>query len=543
MTLVVALGLLSSKALIVNEELLKKILTGIAGIDLNPLSVLSARANFLIQVLNLLEGSDLQIRIPIIQGDAILDDIGLAKVDYIVGNPPWISWDLLPREYREETRSLWEYHGLFSLDGRRALYGGSKKDISMLFTYATTEKFLKNNGILAFLMTQTIFKTKGAGDGFRRFQLGSKTPLKVLKVHDLSRINPFQDASSTTSIMFLQKGVSTAYPVPFYRWTTNKGKNSMIRLAATPVDPNSVTSPWLTLAENRLGLKELFGNSIYDAREGVNTGGANGVYWFRILEKTSHAKIRIENDPALGKIPVERVRAQIETKNVFPLIKSKNVKKWALTSSDLYVLVCQDPETRRGFPLVTFQKSSPLQYAYLKRFQERLENRALYKKFFAKINAPFYSMYNVQKETFSPYKVAWSRMSKNLEAALIKPVNDKFLGEIIPIPQETISYVPFNDLEEAFYFCAMINSELSNEFVRAYSVTGGKGFASTHVLQYLKIPKFAPENEIHVELAKQARLLTENESSLKKDDNIEMEKEITRLSARAYKVPELNLSR
>jgi len=114
------------------DETLQRVTGSIVGIDLDPLAVLAARANYLLAVSDLLrEGeapaepvgvenpndgsgsagaSPSQTAIPIYQGDSILDSFDdLEPFDTIVGNPPWIGWESLSEEYRRATRPLWEY--------------------------------------------------------------------------------------------------------------------------------------------------------------------------------------------------------------------------------------------------------------------------------------------------------------------------------------------------------------------------------------------------------------------------------------------------
>ena len=95
-------------------------------------------------------------------------------VRLVVGNPPWIAWDNLPGDYREATKPLWQRYGLFSLSGNDARHGGGKKDLSMLVLYAAADRYLHDGGRLGMVITQTLFQSKGAGDGFRRFQLGRR---------------------------------------------------------------------------------------------------------------------------------------------------------------------------------------------------------------------------------------------------------------------------------------------------------------------------------------------------------------------------------
>src|SRR5256885_13303657 len=41
----------------------------------------------------------------------------VGKVDYVAGNPPWVNWESLPKDYRDRMKSVWQRYGLFSLSG------------------------------------------------------------------------------------------------------------------------------------------------------------------------------------------------------------------------------------------------------------------------------------------------------------------------------------------------------------------------------------------------------------------------------------------
>ena len=76
----------------------------------------------------------------------------------------------------------------------------------MLMLYAAADLYLKAAGRLGFVITQTAFQTRGAGDGFRRFRIGADgCPLRVLRVDDLAQFQPFEDASNWTSVIILEK--------------------------------------------------------------------------------------------------------------------------------------------------------------------------------------------------------------------------------------------------------------------------------------------------------------------------------------------------
>ncbi len=237
----------------------------IVGFDLNPLAVLTARANYLLAVADLLPRLG-RVEIPVYLHDSIQDrgEGAVALFDYVVGNPPWIAWDNLSDEDRRATKPLWERYGLFSLSGSQARHGGGKKDLSMLMLYAVADRYLKPGGRLGMVVTQTVFQTL-AGDGFRRFRLGRDgPPLRVLRVDDLTALRPFGDAANWTSTIVLEKGTATEYPVPYFQWTEEKGGRRKAGTAAQrwsgerrfrqeacvelrPIDPRKPTSPWLVL--------------------------------------------------------------------------------------------------------------------------------------------------------------------------------------------------------------------------------------------------------------------------------------------------------
>jgi methylase of polypeptide subunit release factors len=77
------------------------------------------------------------------------------EFDYVAGNPPWINWESLPEEYRKSSKEVWISYGLFPHSGMDVILGKGKKDISMLLTYVAADKYLKKNGKLGFLITQS----------------------------------------------------------------------------------------------------------------------------------------------------------------------------------------------------------------------------------------------------------------------------------------------------------------------------------------------------------------------------------------------------
>src|ERR1035437_7957361 len=65
----------------------------------------------------------------------------VGTMDYVAGNPPWVNWESLPKDYRDGMKPLWQRYGLFTLSGSAGRLGGGKKDLSMLFVYAAVDHY------------------------------------------------------------------------------------------------------------------------------------------------------------------------------------------------------------------------------------------------------------------------------------------------------------------------------------------------------------------------------------------------------------------
>jgi hypothetical protein len=209
----------------------------------------------------------------------------IKRVDYVVGNPPWVNWESLPGDYRDDMKPLWQQYNLFTLSGTAGRLGGGKKDLSMLFVYSSVDNYLVDGGRLGFVITQTVFKTQGAGDGFRRFQFSKYNQdnkpftiiIKPLVVNDLSNSQVFEGATNRTAIFLCEKAKNYfVYPVPYVVWRgpARIGQDETLEqvlaqttrhtLGAIPVEPYKKTSPWLTAPNVALVLQSHLARRSHD---------------------------------------------------------------------------------------------------------------------------------------------------------------------------------------------------------------------------------------------------------------------------------------
>jgi ribosomal protein S15P/S13E/SAM-dependent methyltransferase len=480
------------------------------------------------------------------------------KFDYVAGNPPWVNWESLSDEYREATLKLWGKYGLFSLKGHAARLGGGKKDFAMLFTYAGMDSYLKNGGRLGFVITQTVFKTRGAGDGFRRFQLGKGLPLKVVVADDMIELKPFEGAANRTATVVLEKGQPTNYPVDYWVWRRNNGTipydatldealplTRQLRLAAQPVEPAKLTSPWLTAPSAvMVAAQKAGGKSAYKGWEGSNTGGLNGAYWVRIVETRPDGLFIVENLGGIGKIKVPTRPHPLEPDLLYPLLRGRDVDRWRAKPS-AYLILGQDPKARTGYPETWMKERVPNTYRYFKRFEDQLRKRSGFRKYFNPNKDPFWSMYNVGPYTLAAHKVVWREQAAQFTAAVVG--TREVAGQTKPvIPDHKLMLVALETSQEAHYLCAALNSCVCRVAVKGYVV---ETQTSVHVLEHVGVPRFESQNPLHSKLAALserahelvARLSARPNDADSKRKLIEIEDQIDRAAAQMWGLTDAEL--
>ena len=437
----------------------------------------------------------------------------IGRFDLVVGNPPWVNWESLPLAYRERTRTLWERSGLFVHGGMAAMLGSGKKDVSMLMSYVVTERLLKEHGRLGFVITQTVFKTAGAGQGFRRFKVGELGPtMAVERVDDLVDLNPFVGATNRTALFTWRRDAPTTYPVPYVLWQRTKSGalhadlslddvHAVVRplnLVAAPVRHDDPTSAWLTAPLAVVpGLRRLaeVEEPAYNAHAGVYSG-ANGVYWLDTSGSPSADGIAtVTNRHDIGRTSVPKRHGRVESELVHPLLRGSDIHRWSAEPST-HILFVQDPRTRRGIDEETMRVHYPNALAYLEQFEQILRQRRGLRAVLDRGDAPYWSMFGVGQYTLAPYKVMWRDQAAEFVAAVVSP------SEPLPFPNHKVIFIGTERADEAHYLCALLNSSAVRAFVASYAI---ETQISTHTARYVRLPAFEASNGRHRHLAAASR--------------------------------------
>jgi hypothetical protein len=477
------------------------------------------------------------------------------RFDYVMGNPPWVNWESLPEEYRKATIPLWHHHGMVPRGGLRSILGESKMDISMLMTYVAMDDYLRDGAKLGFLITQSVFKTSGAGQGFRRFVLGSGVPIAPLVVDDMSELKPFSGASNRTAILVLRRNHQTTYPVPYTYWR-GEGRGRTIpehlsweeasditrrlQFVAEPVDRSDPTSPWITGRRRALdGAKKVRGPSEYEAHAGAYTGGANAVYWMTLVQDRPDGLAVVRNIAEGARRKVPEVETAVEVELLYPLLRGRDVGRWQAAPS-AYILMTKPQWCReKAIPEAEMRLRFPKAYSYLKRVRPVLEQRRDAVLIRSGESIPFYSIGAVADYTFAPHKVVWRYIATDLMCAVVSRPRHGVLGHGVVIPDHRLMTVQVRSADEAHYLCAVLNSSAARFVVRAYAI-GTQ--ISTHVLDHVAVANYQATEPRQRQLGRLSRQAHEATLAADTARVKEIEEEIDQLAAELWGLTPQELS-
>lgn len=475
-------------------------------IILNNLSVLSPTTQKVYCQIDKLSGQE---KIEFLDRLALL---ALQNIDYLLGNPPWVNWEYLPKDYRKETEKTWQYYELFDYKGLSSVF--IKEDISALITYVAVDNHLSNGGRLGFILKESLFKSSKQGAGFRKFYLPkTQTFLHPYSVHDLTKFSPFNGVNNKSVILFLAKDKTWNYPVNFTEWIP-KGKKTfgefesiknilgsfdLVEKIALPVDKADKTSGWMTPnRKDENSLEKFLGTPEYTARTGVFTGGANAIFWLSIISEKSIGSVQVSNITERAKNKVETISSEIEKDFVFPFITGSDLSFWKFEYSK-YILLPHTKETKMYPVNVEKLNEFPLTKKYFETFKTELENRKGFTSFDRNIHlANYYTLQRIGEYTFQPYKVAWRYIAKEFTPCVIESVDDKYLGIKNSIPNEKVIFIGLDNKDEAYYLCGLLSATEIRKVINSFVVNIQ---ISPSTINNIKLPKFDKNNKLHQQIS------------------------------------------
>ena len=417
------------------------------------------------------------------------------RFDVILGNPPWIAWDKLSESYRDATTSLWRRYGLFDLSGKDAQYGGSKKELASLVVYATIDNRLKDGGVFGFVLPKSLFQTGKAGAGFRRFGEQTGAPFAALEIDDLSELDLFSNVASKASALLGRKGARTEYPIPLRRWQARKKdalepfdadvlEGRAVPLTSAPGAPLlfelDARGPSRAPEQDELARRQdelvraLFDRvdanaPRYAARLGANAAGA-AAFWLESDDPLDKPLVNVRNLHDSGKRKVDRVEAAPK-RRFFPLVRWRDARRIPHEAGLDPHADPAGPQDAQGLLRGDDGGALPKRARLPAPIQP---TRARERRIGAIRTERLFGPCTTSARNVCAAQSRLARMDSTMRAAVaaFDPATNKPL-----VPQETLSTVAVNSLQEADYLCAVLNSGPVRALVGASCLAGSKSLA------------------------------------------------------------------
>jgi hypothetical protein len=364
------------------------------------------------------------------------------KYDIVFGNPPWQNFVDLPESYKEQIKS---YFFKFDLIGnsQNLLLGGSRIDIAALIIQIALKDFLRKNGEAIIFMPLSLFLNDGANRNFRTYSIG-EVKYCVSSVFDFNDEDVFGGIATRYGLSHFIRNKKPDFPIPYFRIENGLWNEFLAKPVFHETDPLSILSkeeggdfddikPVLIKKESR-------------PRQGINTCGANDVYFFDTLNEVNEDLVSVSNK--------NKDNIVLPKKFVFPLITSKEFKS-ETTSPSKWVLL---PYNSKGKPLEWKQiQMFPELKHYLEANKEILQGRkgvmlnAILKR------GQWWAMLGVGEYNFFPYKVVWEAYGKT-------SFNPTVFEGNWQANQSLQAFIPIKTLTEA----KRIKTELSDKQIENY---------------------------------------------------------------------------
>ncbi|MDR7208412.1 Eco57I restriction-modification methylase domain-containing protein [Flavobacterium piscis] len=450
-----------------------------------------------------------------------LTTANLGKFDLIVGNPPWIDWRSLPEGYRERIKTICVERHLFSGDG---MTGGINLNVCALISNVAAKNWLKNNGILAFLMPQSLIFQQ-TYEGFRDFYLDDNTRMYFQEFFDWTMSgHPFKPVQHKFLTYFLSQkptNYSSGIPLKYYIKKSNENLDSYSNINDFEKVKNAFTikniiagqpNPKHTIFSYAQDLFELekfsaiSGMSSYTGRQGIEFYPQE-LYLLKVDTDmpTFTDKVFVKNSQIKkSKYKIPRETFILEKKYLHPLIKGVDIERFHLKESKLIVPFPYEPSnTRSPIPIKELSKKSKLLAEYFNKFKQVILQQTNYndKIIGEKNNNEFYALARTGDYTFAENYVAF-RDNTKWQAVVISsiktPWNEiktpKFQKHAVSISQDEKGN--FITLDEAHFICAILNAPISKKFILNSSDS-----RSFKIRPQLFIPKYDKLNKTHLELS------------------------------------------
>lgn len=374
----------------------------------------------------------------------------------VIGNPPWVTNSKLGSL---NSLNLPQKSNFKKQSGIDAITGKGNFDIAEYITLMLLDAFQTHDGNLALLVKNSVVKNIIFDQKEVKHRIGK------IEKYNIDSKKEF-NVSVEASLFFCQLNSSPSVECDEFDFYSLKKKSSF----------GWFNAKFVSNLDEYDKTKEVDGACPFEWRQGIKHDCSN------IMELES------VNGYFANKLS-EKIK--LEENLIYGFLKSSDLKNAVIENTKKYVIVTQN---KVGQDTSYIKYLYPKTYNYLKTnisyFQAR--KSSIYK------GKPAFSIFGIGDYSFKPYKVAISGLYKTFHFTLVLPQNNK------PIMlDDTCYFIGFDTIEHAVYTFILLNSKITEEFLKSITFSDAKRVFTKDVLMridLLSIAKTITQNEVEEQI-------------------------------------------
>ncbi len=460
----------------------------------------------------------------------------LQEFDVIAGNPPWVKWEHLPGAYTEKIKEFCDIRHIFCNDG--GMFGGAQLNICALISNVTATNWLRKDGILAFLMPDSLM-SQNSYEEFRNFYVDYNknerlylqsldrwiAPLRPFKCGQKSVTQDFNTYYYGYEKMDYHKGVpvrvigkkARVNDLTINRCSTFNHALRYLDIKKAKAIQLAKNSTAFTYSSDDFDFSIIIGKTSYLYRTGVES---TPFEVFKMLgvgdsEKPNHYRFRNKILKA-SKYKVDDIPEDgwdFPTRLIYPMVEGPSLKPFSYNTGDNYHIVpYEEDKTSVPIKLDKLLENDSELAIYFANHKNVLDKQSEKSKTMHQ-GEEFYALSKIGPYTFAPYMVA-ARDNTFFCASVIRPTLTPWGEEktslcvkhTIIISQDINGN--FITEDESHYINGILNSTIVHAYIHSTFKTNGFSLKKSN----LCIPKFDPTDAIHnriVALSKEATAVSE----------------------------------
>ncbi len=430
------------------------------------------------------------------------------KFDIVVGNPPWVTLRTIKsKDYQEKLKDLLKKYGIYA-GGKYA----ATAEIATAFVASAMDRYLRKNGILAFVLTRSVLVGSKQHQKFQKKYVAEKGIL----IYDLEKIDVFRGQSKPACVIFFGKKIRPERRIQLKVYHFNKYNELVYMSKMYEIPKLPKRNEWSYY--HRMFRK---GAEIYP----------RPFYFIEFLRDRTSVNIKA---PLVRSAAYNRakkpwgdvsLRGNVERDFIFACVISRNLEKFGLRKFEPIVLPVRIGENgefevlpswrliEEGFKGVGrwFEKAEEIWTKHLPTNADKYANYVTFKySEKEKGRATLYGNLNYQNKlkkqgNMKRYLVVYNESGKRIKATvidtqkeisfkIIKGIKIKARGIVV---EHNCYWYSTDSEDEAYYLVSVLNSEeLWNKI---------KGFLSErHITKRpfeVPVPEFNPGDPRHLFLA------------------------------------------